>query len=58
MSQARSQAMAGFSALYRSFLADLAQILKRPYKPQVGLRRAGDASRTRSPTIRWSLFRQ
>jgi hypothetical protein len=53
-----SQAGVGFSALYRSFLADLAQILKRPYKPQVGLRRAGDASRTRSPTIRWSLFRQ
>jgi len=34
----------------RPFVLDLAQILKRLYKPEVGLRRAGDDSRTRLPT--------
>src|SRR5580693_4804949 len=31
------------------FVAELAQALKRPYKPQVGLRRAGDACHARFP---------
>jgi hypothetical protein len=52
----RTKARCG--AFYRPFVADLAQIWKRPYKPQAGLRRAGDASRTRPPTLRWGPIRQ
>jgi hypothetical protein len=49
---------AEFWAFYRLFVADLAQFQKSFYKPQVGLRRAGDASRARPPNARWDLFRQ
>src|SRR5271167_291807 len=40
-----------FPACYRPILADLAQVLKRPYKPKRGQQRVADAFRVRPPTL-------